>query len=121
MKAGSEGYASASPEATSANFSEADNCPTAMPNGSTCQMYVYFVPTASGTLNGNLSTDGGAAISLAGVASVALAWACVHTVYTLRYARLYYSPPTGGIDPWWSRHRSISIRASSSGWLIITS
>jgi uncharacterized membrane protein len=30
--------------------------------------------------------------------SVALAWSAVHTVYALRYARLYYSPPDGGID-----------------------
>jgi uncharacterized membrane protein len=30
--------------------------------------------------------------------SVALAWASVHTVFMLRYARLYYSPPDGGID-----------------------
>ena len=30
--------------------------------------------------------------------SVALAWTSVHTVYVLRYARLYYSPPNGGID-----------------------
>jgi uncharacterized membrane protein len=32
------------------------------------------------------------------IASVALAWASVHTVYLLRYARVYYSPPEGGID-----------------------
>src|SRR4051812_884742 len=32
------------------------------------------------------------------LASVALAWASVHTVYLLRYARVYYSPPDGGID-----------------------
>ena len=32
------------------------------------------------------------------LASVALAWSSVHTVYALRYARLYYSPPDGGID-----------------------
>src|SRR4051794_30616855 len=32
------------------------------------------------------------------VASVVLAWAAVHTVYLLRYARLYFSPPIGGID-----------------------
>lgn len=32
------------------------------------------------------------------LASVALAWTSVHTVYVLRYARLYYSPPDGGID-----------------------
>jgi uncharacterized membrane protein len=30
--------------------------------------------------------------------SVALAWATVHTVYTLRYADLYYAPPGGGVD-----------------------
>jgi uncharacterized membrane protein len=30
--------------------------------------------------------------------SVALAWSGVHTVYALRYARLYYTPPDGGID-----------------------
>ncbi len=32
------------------------------------------------------------------IASVALAWMSVHTVYLLRYARYYYSPPPGGID-----------------------
>jgi uncharacterized membrane protein len=32
------------------------------------------------------------------LASVAIAWTAVHTVFALRYARLYYSPPTGGID-----------------------
>jgi uncharacterized membrane protein len=32
------------------------------------------------------------------LASVALAWSAVHTVYALRYARLYYAPPDGGID-----------------------
>jgi uncharacterized membrane protein len=30
--------------------------------------------------------------------SVVLAWLSVHTVYLLRYARYYYSPPEGGID-----------------------
>lgn len=32
------------------------------------------------------------------VGSVVLTWASVHTVYALRYARLYYSDPVGGID-----------------------
>ena len=31
-------------------------------------------------------------------ASVTLAWISVHTVWALRYARLYYSRPEGGID-----------------------
>jgi sugar lactone lactonase YvrE len=42
---------------TSTNFSEADNCPTSMTNGMTCTMYVYFVPTASGNLNGNVTVN----------------------------------------------------------------
>jgi uncharacterized membrane protein len=32
------------------------------------------------------------------IGSVALAWLSIHTVFVLRYARLYYSPPQGGID-----------------------
>ena len=32
------------------------------------------------------------------VASIALSWGVVHTVYTLRYARLYYSGTDGGVD-----------------------
>jgi uncharacterized membrane protein len=32
------------------------------------------------------------------LASVTLAWIAVHTVWALRYARLYYSSPEGGID-----------------------
>jgi uncharacterized membrane protein len=32
------------------------------------------------------------------IGSVALAWTAVHTVFILRYARLYFTPPDGGID-----------------------
>jgi uncharacterized membrane protein len=32
------------------------------------------------------------------VASVALSWFLVHTLYTLKYAALYYSGPDGGVD-----------------------
>lgn len=32
------------------------------------------------------------------VASIVLAWSTVHTVYTLRYAHLYYSDNDGGVD-----------------------
>jgi hypothetical protein len=42
---------------TSANFSEADNCPATMSNGTICTMYVYFAPTASGNLNGNITIN----------------------------------------------------------------
>jgi uncharacterized membrane protein len=42
-------------------------------------------------------TTKGLLIGLA-VLSVALAWATVHTLYTLRYGDLYYRRPSGGID-----------------------
>lgn len=32
------------------------------------------------------------------VLSVALSWALIHTIYTLRYARMYFGTPEGGID-----------------------
>jgi len=32
------------------------------------------------------------------VASIVLAWSVVHTVYSLRYAELYYKGPAGGVD-----------------------
>jgi uncharacterized membrane protein len=37
-------------------------------------------------------------LAFLGLASVALSWTVVHTVYTLRYARLYYTDTDGGID-----------------------
>jgi len=45
------------------------------------------------------SHGGGARIAAAvGVGSVAAAWMLIHTVFTLRYARLYYGGEPGGID-----------------------
>jgi len=38
-----------------------------------------------------------AAISIA-VASLFLSWSLVHVLYAARYARLYYTPPVGGVD-----------------------
>lgn len=35
---------------------------------------------------------------LLAIAVVALSWALVHTVYALRYGRLYYAEPAGGIN-----------------------
>lgn len=32
------------------------------------------------------------------MASVVLSWLVVHTIFTLRYARLYYGEPQGGVD-----------------------
>jgi uncharacterized membrane protein len=37
-------------------------------------------------------------LRVAGLLTIALSWAVIHTVYALRYARLYYAPPVGGIE-----------------------
>jgi uncharacterized membrane protein len=42
--------------------------------------------------------DGRAALTIIAVGTVALSWSLVHTVFALRYAREYYTPPVGGID-----------------------
>jgi uncharacterized membrane protein len=39
-----------------------------------------------------------AGLIVIGVASILTAWGTVHTIYTLRYGRLYYSGRNGGID-----------------------
>ena len=46
----------------------------------------------------NANTPDQAALTVASVVTVALSWAVVHTVFTLRYAREFYTPPEGGID-----------------------
>jgi uncharacterized membrane protein len=44
------------------------------------------------------STGGDVVAAIVGTLSVAAAWVTVHTVFMLRYARLYYSDEQGGID-----------------------
>jgi uncharacterized membrane protein len=45
------------------------------------------------------ATDGRKAFLIAlGLLSLVLSWTVVHTVFTLRYARAYYSEPAGGIE-----------------------
>jgi uncharacterized membrane protein len=55
---------------------------------------VALVITA-GSTGGAGARDARAALA---VASVVLSWTVVHTVYTSRYARLYYTGPNGGIN-----------------------
>jgi len=38
-------------------YSETDDCPASLTNGSKCVMYVYFTPTASGTANGTITIN----------------------------------------------------------------
>ncbi|MHB1986615.1 MAG: DUF1345 domain-containing protein [Acidimicrobiales bacterium] len=47
---------------------------------------------------GQIGGDTKAFLIVLGVASVVASWATVHTIFTLRYARLYYSGQPGGID-----------------------
>lgn len=41
---------------------------------------------------------GKAALTIVAVLTVAVSWSLVHTVFALRYAHEYYTPPVGGID-----------------------
>jgi uncharacterized membrane protein len=43
-------------------------------------------------------TAGRLTLTVIAVLTVALSWTVVHTVFALRYAHEYYSPPVGGID-----------------------
>ena len=38
-------------------FSEIDDCPASMPNGTVCTMYIYFAPTASGNAAGTITVN----------------------------------------------------------------
>jgi ribosomal protein L6P/L9E len=38
-------------------FSESDDCPASLANGSTCTMYVYFTPTGSGSVSGSVTVN----------------------------------------------------------------
>lgn len=55
---------------------------------------VGFVLVAAG----HAAPNRRAALTGLAVISVLLAWAAVHAVYALRYARLYYTAPVGGIS-----------------------
>jgi len=47
---------------------------------------------------GDAGSPGRGLLTAFAIVSVVLAWLSVHTIYLLRYARDYYSPPEGGID-----------------------
>jgi uncharacterized membrane protein len=47
---------------------------------------------------GDASAPARGLLTALAIGSVALAWTSTHTVQVLRYARLYYSEPEGGID-----------------------
>ncbi len=62
--------------------------------GVACLGAVAFVLIKAGGSHG-----GAKALLIAlGVVSVALSWASLHTIFTLRYARIYYTGPEGGIE-----------------------
>jgi len=56
---------------------------------------VFLLDAGSGSGSDQIGTAVHAALC---VGSVALAWGTVHTIFTTRYARLYYQGPDGGID-----------------------
>jgi uncharacterized membrane protein len=56
---------------------------------------------AVGFVLGDASTSKGATkllLAALGIASVTVSWTVVHTVFALRYARMYYTGGDGGVD-----------------------
>ena len=87
-----------SPEQTAAHATRADT------TGSMTDATVVSASVASLAGVGYLliaeSVKGGQAYGAAavGIGSVVVSWVAIHTVFTLRYAQLYYSGTPGGID-----------------------
>lgn len=93
------GVRRADPAATSRLARTEDASPVAAESvligaGAASLIAVAFTLSQAGDASG---PDRGLLTALS-IGSVALAWASVHAVYLLRYARLYYSEPEGGID-----------------------
>jgi uncharacterized membrane protein len=60
---------------------------------------VAVVSGGTAVFKGSRATGGTEALLVTlGVLSIVVAWAVVHTVFTLRYAHLYYGGTPGGID-----------------------
>jgi uncharacterized membrane protein len=56
-------------------------------------------------------------VALAAVlAAIVASWSAVHTVFALRYARMYYTPPVGGID----FHQDAAPRYTDFTYLAVT-
>jgi uncharacterized membrane protein len=62
--------------------------------GVACLGAVAFVLIKASNSQGDVK----ALLIAVGVVSVALSWAALHTIFTLRYARIYYAGTEGGID-----------------------
>jgi uncharacterized membrane protein len=62
---------------------------------SVTSLALVFWVVAAGAPEGAVSRN---VAAILGVSTVMLSWALVHTVFTARYARLYYSSPVGGVD-----------------------
>ncbi|GAA3764636.1 choice-of-anchor D domain-containing protein [Terriglobus aquaticus] len=52
--------------AVSGDYHTSTDCPTTLPAGATCNLYVTFTPTASGTRSGSIAPAVGASITLTG-------------------------------------------------------
>ncbi len=59
-----------------------------------------------------------AMLAALGLLSVAVSWLTVHTIFTLRYAQLYYAEPVGGVDfnsDEWPSYRDFAYLALTVG------
>jgi uncharacterized membrane protein len=86
-------------------LSTSENATREDPHGATADLLLLSASVASigAVILGILKAthvDGSAKVVLlaAGIGTIVTSWAVVHTVFTLRYAALYYTGPDGGVD-----------------------
>ena len=87
------------PEQTRAFATREDNSRVAMQLLLLVASVTSLIGVAFDLVKAN-QTDGTETVVLTviGVLTIVLSWAVVHTVFALRYAHEYYTPPIGGID-----------------------
>jgi uncharacterized membrane protein len=88
-----------SPDETSALATTEDNSRVVASVLLLTAAVVSLVGTGLDLVKANQATGAGRVVlTISGVLTVALSWGVVHTVFALRYAHEYYTPPIGGID-----------------------
>jgi uncharacterized membrane protein len=87
------------PKETSEHATREDNSPTGAHLLLLVASLVSLVGVGFDLVKANESSGSEHVVmTIAGVLTVALSWAAVHTLYALRYAHEYYIAPVGGID-----------------------
>jgi len=116
VQLGNYGDASTSPTlSVSGDFSETDDCSTAIPSGSKCDVNVVFIPTAAGTRTGVLTFNFGGSVP---AVTVSLTGTGTAPAATLSTTSLGFGVQAIGTT---SGSQQVTVTNSGTGALTITS